>query len=148
MVPPFRAFGIGVTSDIAFEYAQLKYNNNIIKKSHNYLVRLPENMTASKLELIIWISHTVPKLKKIRELTITESSYYNFMIDEYGETETKIILDIYGKSDSNTCLAIPLTMEESIKWRKKTHIYNRKKKSISRIDIRRGRGDVWRFTGH
>jgi len=64
MVVPFRTFGIGVTSDIAFEYAQLKSNNNIIKKEHIYLVRLPENMQASKLELIIWIAHTVHKLKK------------------------------------------------------------------------------------
>jgi hypothetical protein len=148
MVPPFRSFGIGVTSDIAFEYAQLKSTNNIIKKEYNYLVRLPENMTASKLELIIWIAHTVPKLKKIRELSITESSYYDFMIDEYGLDETKVILDIYGNSDSTTCLAILLTTEESKKWRLKTHIYNRKNNNISRIDIRRGRGDVWRFIGH
>jgi len=67
---------------------------------------------------------------------------------EYGMDETKVILDIYGNYDSTNCLAIPLTMEESKKWRHKTHIYNRKHNNISRINVRRGRGDVWRFIGH
>ena len=148
MVPPFRSFGIGVTNEIAFEYAQLKSKNNITQKENNYLVRLPDNMTAAKLELIIWIAHTVHELKKFRDLSITESNYYDFMIDEYGIDEAQIILDIYGNSNSTTCLAIPLTIEESKKWRQKTHIYNRKHNKISRIDVRKGRGDIWRFIGH
>ena len=37
---------------------------------------------------------------------------------------------------------------ESKKWRQKTHIYNRKHNKISRIDVRKGRGDIWRFIGH
>ena len=99
---PFRLVGLGKNPELALEYAQLKNTNLPIQRVDEVVsISLPEGLTSSKLELVIWIAHMVPELRKHRELTTTESKSYQKMIDIYGEEETKKILYTYSNAQSH-----------------------------------------------
>ena len=154
---PFREVGVGNTPELAFEYAQLKNSfkrkqSGIEKKETIQVIRLPDNMTSSKLELKIWIAHLVPELKKHRHLSSTESKSYQWVLEEYGIELGQEILSQYGDHESKICLAIPMSPagDESAQWRRRTHrvtTKNGKVVSVERVGLRKSRGDVWKFIG-
>ena len=139
---PFREFGLGSNSLIAFEYAHIKtlgkkkdYSlGNILDKRESLEIRKPENMSSSKLELKIWIAHDIHNLKQSRELTKTETECYEFIINQYGE-KGKEILSIYKNKDISKCISILMNDDEIIDWKRKNNCIRKP-------------GKVWRFIGH
>ena len=133
---PFRDFGIGSDINIAFEYCNIKSlnknsNNAILQKTNILELRVPENFTSSKLELYIWVAHTVPDLLNVRELSITEKKYYEFIKNFYG-VQYSNILSKYSNSD--TTIALRLNPNEEKIWK-------------SKIRCNTNRNNVWRFIG-
>lgn len=148
---PFRVVSIGKTPELALEYAQLKkLDSGIMRKKSVIEIRLPNDMTTSKLELLIWIAEMVTKINNIRELTKSEINAYQTILEEYGEDETKKILYKYGNIQSRICLAIPMTSEESSSWRRKTHRIskrNNKVVKIVKLENRNKSGKLWKLIG-
>ena len=133
---PFREYGIGSNVNIAFEYCIIKELNKngksgVLQKKKGLELRMPDGMSSSKLELYIWIAHTVPALMNIRELTETEKNYYEFIKNYYGD-KYKDILSTYN--NSNMALALPLDENEEKIWKSKNNCKSNK-------------NSVWRFIG-
>ena len=103
-------------------------------KTESLEIRLPEDISSAKLELKIWIAHNIEELKQTRELTITEKESYQFILDQYGEKGNDI-LSIYRDKNNSKCLAILMTEDETINWKRKNNCI-------------RKQGRIWRFIGH
>lgn len=133
---PFREYGIGSNVNIAFEYCIIKALNKnsksgVIKKDEVLELRSPDGMSSSKLELYIWIAHTVPNLMNVRELTTTEKNYYEFIKNYYGDKHEEILLSY---NNSNKALGLPLDPNEEKIWKSKNNCISNK-------------NNVWRFIG-
>jgi hypothetical protein len=146
----FRDFGIGSNTEFAFEYSQIKASfrklkQHIISKTNFIEIQLPEGTTSSYIELCIFMSLVSNKKNLGRELTSSEIRKKQELDYYYGEeVANDIIKSFYNK---DTCIAIQLNDEESKIWKKKTHVLNRSKKSIIKLENRKIKGRVWRFFG-
>lgn len=146
----FRDFGIGANTKLAFEYSQIKASfrkikKDIISKTDFIEIELPDGTTSSYIELCIFMSLVSKKKDLGRELTISEIRKRKELEYYYGEDIANAIIESFYNEDS--CIAIQLNDEESKIWKKKTHVLNRSKKSITKLENRKIKGKVWRFIG-
>ena len=147
----FRDFGIGSNTELAFEYSQIKASfrklkKNILSKNDFIEIQLPEGTTSSYIELCIFMSLVSNKKNLKRELTSSEVIKRKELDYYYSEDVANAIIESFYNKDS--CIAIQLNDEESKIWKKKTHVLNRSKKSITKLESRKIKGKVWRFFGN
>ena len=146
----FRDFGIGYTSELAFEYSQIKasfrkHKTDILSKNNFIEIQLPDGIQSSYIELCIFINLISNKSNLERDLTDSEIRKKEELVYYYGEEVANHIIDSFHSK--KTCIAIQLNNEEAKLWKKKTHILYRSKKCITKLNNRKIKGTVWRFIG-